>query len=73
MNENETWVRGIALALRDLCEQNGGVTASITFEGGSVMTYTVERGAVLLAAGHRLDIPETALDHTGLVPAEAQK
>lgn len=64
----DTLIRGWALALRDLADQ-GAVSVSATFEGGGTMTYTTGRGCVVHVAGRVLEIPESALEDVGLVPA----
>lgn len=65
MNDPETMVRGWALALRDLCEQ-GAVRVTARFEDGSQIVYRLGEGAQVTAAGHVLNIPESALDDIGL-------
>lgn len=67
----DTLIRGYALALRDLCEQSDFATVTGVLSTGSSMTYTQGAGCRIVADGRVLEIPESALDEVGLVPAEA--
>lgn len=57
-------IRQWLLALRDLCQQ-GATASSVTLPGGSIMTYSPERGATVIAGGHTLRIGDDWLEHHG--------
>jgi len=61
-------VRHDVLVLRDLVEARGGASASITYtlDPPTVLTYTFELGAVLVAGERTLAIPEEWIE-TGVL------
>lgn len=74
MTDNELWLRGLLLAFRDMCEDNAGLVMSMTFRDASTLIYRAGTGATFTgSSGHRLEIPESALDVVALVPADGSE
>ena len=64
-------LRQVALELRDRCERNVFQTAAkATLPDGTVCTYQQGAGLTVEVGDRRLDVPESALDMVGLVPAD---
>jgi hypothetical protein len=63
-------LRHDVLALRDIVEARDAESASITYttDPSTVLTYTRELGAVLVAGERTLAIPEDWIEAHGLVP-----
>lgn len=62
--------RGIALALRDLCEMSGGQEIALTFNDGAELCYSASDGCQLLPPERGLPIALTEwIDYAGMVVA----
>ena len=72
MHNDDTMIRGWALALRDLCEQ-GAVRVTARFENGATMDYRLGEGARLAVDGRVLTMAEDTLDYVGLMPVTEEE